>query len=69
MFIVILYPYQNSATFQHAECGVWGHLSDTAGPELWTKYILSNITVLGKWSLVPIANMQIIWNKIDSESV
>ena len=50
----------------------WGHLFDVAGSELWSKYILENISVLGiyfKQNFVLIANMQIICNKTDSESV
>ena len=52
--------------------GLWGLLFDTAGPELWSKYILRNLSVLGihfKWNFVLIANLQIALNKIDSESV
>ena len=32
MFIVTLYSYQNSATFQLAEMWFWGHLFHAAGP-------------------------------------
>ena len=42
------------------------------GPKLWSKYILRSISALGthfKYNFVLIANMQLVSNKIDSDSV
>ena len=75
MLVVTLYSNQNSPTLQLREFGIWSHLFDAAEPELWSKYILSNMSVLCilcthfKSNFVLIANMQIISNKVDTASV
>ena len=48
--------------------GFWGHLFDAVGLELWSKYILGNLSFLRTHlKLEVIANVQIISYKIDPE--
>ena len=78
LFFCLKYIHSNIILipkFRHlSTCGNWvlGHLFCTLWPDLWSKCILTNILVVGshfEQGFMLVANMQIIFFQIHSESV